>query len=137
MGNLSAGAQDHPEVLELRWAVCASDRQWETALQIADALIKVDPEEAVGWIHRSYALHELKRTQDARDNLLEVVQKFSLSPTIHYNLACYECQLGDLDAARKWLKSAFRLGDAKQMKPAALRDPDLKALWTEIERGKR
>jgi len=135
LGNLSCAAQDHTEVLELRWAICAAERKWDAALEVADDLIKVDPEEAIGWVHRSYALHELKRTQEARDNLLKVVEKFGQSPTIHYNLACYECQLGDLDAARKWLKTAFRLGDRNQMKPAALRDPDLKPLWAEIKRG--
>lgn len=131
-GHLSAGVMEHPEVLELRWAICAAGREWETALVIANALIKVDPEEAVGWVHRSYALHEMKRTLEARDNLLKAVEKFSVSPTIHYNLACYECQLGNLDEARKWLKTAFRLGDRKKMKPAALRDSDLKPLWAEI-----
>ncbi len=48
---------------------------------------------------------------------------------MRYNLACYECQLGNLKEAREWLKQAFNLGDAKQMKLAALDDPDLQPLW--------
>ena len=83
-----------------------------------------------GWAgsNRSYALHELKRTAEARDNLLRVVEKFPLSATMRYNLACYECQLGRLEQAKKWLEEAFRLGDAKKMKLAALDDVDLRAL---------
>ncbi len=76
--------------------------------------------------------HELKRTAEARDNLLRVVEKFPMSPTIRYNLACYECQLGRLEHAKKWLEEAFRLGDPKKLKLMALDDPDLEPLWKNI-----
>jgi hypothetical protein len=48
---------------------------------------------------------------------------------MRYNLACYECQLGRLELAKEWLEKAFKLGDAKKMKLAALDDPDLEPLW--------
>ena len=48
-------------------------------------------------------------------------------------MACYECQLGRLEQARDWLQKAFELGDARRMKLAALKDPDLEPLWKEIE----
>lgn len=69
----------------------------EATLGIAAALIQLEPDDPLGWIHRSYALHELKRTAEARDNLLRVVDKFPASATMRYNLACYECQLGRLE----------------------------------------
>jgi hypothetical protein len=94
--------------------------------------MELEPEMALGWVHRSFCLHELRRTAEARDNLLRVVDKFSMSATIPYNLACYECQLGNLAQSKKWLQAAFRLGDRKQIKVAALEDPDLKPLWPEI-----
>ena len=72
------------------------------------------------------------KAQEARDNLLRVVDKFPTSPIMRYNLACYECQLGRLEQAKQWLEKAFALGDAKQMKLAALDDPDLEPLWKEI-----
>ena len=129
--NISACKRAHPAVLELRWQVYAAAKKWEAALDIAAALIKLDPEEPLGWVHKSYALHELKRTAEARDNLLRIVDNFPISATMRYNLACYECQLGNLKQAREWLKQAFNLGDAKQMKLAALDDPDLEPLWEE------
>ena len=61
------------------------------------------PESALGWVHRYYAFHELKRTAEARDNLLRVVDKFPEDPIMRYNLACYECQLGNLERAKQWL----------------------------------
>ncbi len=123
----------HPEVLKVRWEICAVTRKWDEALEIAAALVHSTPEDPVGWVHRSYALHELKRTGEARDNLLRVVDQFPTSATIRYNLACYECQLGRLDQARRWLKRAFQLGEPQQMKRAALEDPDLKPLWQELK----
>lgn len=123
----------HPDVLKVRWEIHAAEQKWEAALSVAESLIELEPDEALGWVHKSYCLHELKRTLEARDNLLLVVEKFPASATILYNLACYECQLGNLDPSRKWLQRAFRVGNRKQMKAAAVKDPDLKPLWKEIE----
>ena len=47
------------------------------------------PDEPVGWIHRSYVLHEQKRTREAWDLLLPAAKKFPEDFTIPYNLACY------------------------------------------------
>src|SRR5262249_12796393 len=99
---------------------------------IATVLVQLDPENPLSWVHRSYALHELKRTAEARDNLLRVVENFPISATMRYNLACYECQLGRLEEAKEWLTKAFQLSDAKKMKLAALTDPDLEPLWKDI-----
>jgi len=121
-----------PGVLKVEWEIYAAEKRWEAAVAIADNLIELQPDDALGWVHRSYALHELKRTQQARDNLLRVVDKFPSSATIRYNLACYECQLDNLSRAKFWLESAFRMGNRSQMKLAALEDPDLKPLWQEI-----
>ncbi len=83
-------------------------------------------------MNHSFALHELKRTAEARDNLLRVVETFPFSATLRYSLACYECLLGRLKQAKQWLEQAFDRGDAKKMKRAALDDPDLEPLWKEI-----
>lgn len=64
--------------------------------------------------------------------MLAVVDKFPSSATMRYNLACYECQLGRVEQAKVWLEKAFKIGDAKEMKLAALDDPDLEPLWKEI-----
>ena len=122
----------HPNVLKLRWEIYAAAKKWERALDIAAALIQLEPEELLGWVHRSYALHELKRTAEARDNLLRVVDRFPQSATMRYNLACYESQLGNLERAKQWLEKAFELGDAREMKLASLQDPDLEPLWKDI-----
>ncbi len=124
--------QSYPDVLEVRWHIDACARQWEAAVEAAAALIQVAPESPAGWIHRSFALHELKRTAEARDNLLRMVERFPENQTMRYNLACYECQLGRLDEAWAWLEKAFKLGDAKATTLMALEDADLKPLWKRL-----
>jgi predicted Zn-dependent protease len=99
--NITAEQRAHPAVLEIPWKIYAKAGKWEGALDIASALVQLVPESALGWVHRSFSLHELKRAEEARDNLLRVVDKFPVSATMRYNLACYECQLGNLERAKQ------------------------------------
>src|SRR5262245_25181754 len=86
--------QTHPVVLQTKWLLYANDKQWNEALAAAMELVRIQPDEPLGWVHQSYALHELKRTAEARDELIRVIDKFPKNSTMRYNLACYECQLG-------------------------------------------
>ena len=118
----------HPDVLEIRWHVYAKEKKWGACVDIASAVIKLAPENCNGWIHRSFALHELKRTQEAFDNLLPVANQFPDVWTVPYNLACYCSQLQRLEEAQAWLKKAMAI-DEQTVKRAAIDDPDLKPLW--------
>jgi tetratricopeptide (TPR) repeat protein len=122
----------HPDVLELRWQIYAKDGQWEPCVDIARALTKLAPARPHGWIHLAYSLHELKRTKEAWDVLIPVVDKFPKEYLMRYNLACYACQLENLEEAWRWLEQAFDIGDSKQLKLMALDDPDLEPLWANI-----
>src|SRR5229473_3134231 len=109
----------HPAVLEVRWAIYAAAKKWEAALDIAATFIQLAPEYPFGWLHRSFALHALKRTAEARDNLLIALDKFPDESILRYNVACYECQLGRLEQAKHWLEKAFKMGNPRRMKRAA------------------
>lgn len=129
---ISPAAQGRAEVLGVRWGILARLKSWEECVVVASRIIEIAPGEVFGWIHRSYALHELKRTREARDLLLPAAKRFPKVETIPYNLACYECQLADLDAARGWFQRALKLHDAAELRDRALEDEDLKPLWNEI-----
>jgi tetratricopeptide (TPR) repeat protein len=122
----------HPDVLEVRWQISAKARQWEACIELAERIIALTPDNPFGWIHRSFALHELKRTQEAWDNLIRVIKKFPKEAIIPYNLSCYACQLGNLQDALNWLRRAFAVGDGSKVKLMALADPDLEPLWDKI-----
>lgn len=129
---ISPGFHRHPETLEARWRICAADREWAEALAIAEELVAVAPDDPTGWVDQSYALHELKRTAEARALLLPVALRFPDMSLIPYNLACYACQLGDLEDARRWLQRAATLRNRAELRRLALGDADLQPLWNEI-----
>lgn len=131
---ITLAEQSRLEVLSLRWNITAQLKQWEDCVAIAGTILERAPKQVFGWIHRSFALHELKRTREARDLLLPALKRFPKSQTIPYNLACYECQLGDLDAAREWLQRAMKLRNPRALRAQALADIDLKPLWGEIRK---
>lgn len=134
---LSPAARLLPECLGVEWQLLAEEKHWEEAAAVADAHVKAAPDQPEAWIHRSFALHELRRTQTARDRLLPAAKLFPRETTIPYNLACYECQLGDLPAAREWLRRALQRDPAarRERLAMALQDPDLQPLVAEIQRG--
>src|ERR1700754_3280404 len=81
--------QEHPEVLELRWQICAKANEWHRCVEVANVLVTRAPKRASGWIHRSYALHELKQTREAFEALLPALTRFPENWLVQYNLACY------------------------------------------------
>ena len=89
------------------------------------------PNDLRGWICQAFAFRELERVAEAKEVLLRALplhgEKEAL---VHYNLACYECLLGNVAAAKERLAIACRM-DA-QWKQTALDDPDLKSMWNQI-----
>jgi len=120
--------RSHPDVLELRWHIYRRAKKWEACADIAGAIIRLAPDRADAWIHRSFALHELKRTQEAYDQLLRVADRYPKLWTIPYNLACYCAQLGRLEECQSWFKRAMAI-DEHTVRREAIDDPDLKPLW--------
>ena len=128
--------QRHPDVLEARWLLHAHALQWAAALTAARELLFAAPTRASGWLHQAYAL---RRATDgglalARLALIAAAEKFPKEPIIPFNLACYACQLGQLEEARGWMKRALKAGGKEAIKRLALADEDLKPLWPEIAR---
>jgi Flp pilus assembly protein TadD len=134
LSHIGAAGQTHPDVLEVRWLVCAEQKTWIEALATARALVEAAPNRATGWLHQAYALRRVPdgSVKRAWEVLLPAAGKFPKEPTIPYNLACYACQMGELDTARQWLVRALAIGGREGMKSMALADPDLEPLRQEI-----
>ena len=125
---ISARKRSHPDVLELRWNIYAKERKWDACADIGLAIMKAAPARPFGWIHRSFALHRLKRTEEAFSNLAHVGQKFYENWTVQYNLACYCSVLHRFDESKSWFKRAMLL-DEKKTQRVGIDDPDLLPLW--------
>ena len=92
------------------------------------------PEEPESWIALAYATRRKQGggLDAARKILIRAQSCFPKEPVIAYNLACYECQLGNHKAALKWLRKALAAGPARQIRSMALDDRDLQPLWPQI-----
>jgi tetratricopeptide (TPR) repeat protein len=132
LDRMRSSSQEHPLALQLRWRIRSATKQWEECVRIATRLIELVPEEPFGWVHRSFSLHELKRTAEAHAALAPMASKFPNDFVIPYNMACYACQLGKLDEARRWLKQAIAIAGSDTIRQMAKDDPDLRPLAPEI-----
>ena len=132
LDEIPAEHRAHPDVLAVRWGVFQAAKKWSDAIDVARWLTLSAPDRFDGWWMLSFALHELKRTEEAYENLASVMDKFKGEHIAHYNLACYLAQLGRLDEARLSLKHAFVLNP--KQRAVALEDPDLEPLWLELPR---
>jgi len=132
---IGAAYHNHPDVLELRWAISAEEENWPEALQIARSLLLHAPERSSGWLHQAYALRRVPDggIKNAWHALLPAFDKFPKQYLICYNLSCYACQLKQFDAALVWFKRALVLGGKDKIKRMGLEDPDLQDLWTQIK----
>jgi tetratricopeptide (TPR) repeat protein len=72
------------------------------------------------------ALLDAGRHAEAREQLLDALERYEDRETVLYNLACAEAQLGQTDAAFRHLGEAFRLRPA--FAEHAGDDPDLEPL---------
>ena len=135
LAQISESHRQHPDVLELRWDIAAMEKEWQQALETARALLEVAPERCSGWWRQAYALRRVPdgSIKKAWDALLPAFDKFPQESIISYNLACYACQMGQLDAARTWFNRAMVIGGKERIKPQALADSDLEPLWEEIK----
>ena len=129
---ISPEIQNHPAVLMVQSELFFAEENWESLLPLAEKLLRQFPKLDFLWINRSYALHELKRTQEAFDALLPAAKKFPKRWLIRYNLACYCAQLGELEKAMSWLQKAIELANKREIKAMALDDSDLKPLRKQI-----
>lgn len=125
----------HPEVLTVRYEIYAKTARWELAAEVAGILVETFAHQVGPWISLAYAI---RRKPDggipqAREILSRALALFPSEAIILYNLACYDCQLGDNAAAQGWLQQALNLAGKKEIRQMALADRDLQPLWPLID----
>jgi len=134
LARMDESLRDHPQVLEVRWGIFAQEQAWPQALEVARELVRIAPELPTGWLHQAYAVRRAPGggLEAAWKALFPALAKFPDVAIIPYNLACYACQLQQLDEARELLGRAIETGGKSQIQKIALADSDLQPLWSEI-----
>ena len=96
---ISTPQYNHPEVMEIRWNLSAKEKNWQNCVKIAQLLVESATEQPAGWIHRSFALHELNQTEEAyiqlkpAQNLFKILAKNLEGGVVLTGGAGYLCQM--------------------------------------------
>ena len=126
LDGIEATQRTRPTVLSLRVQVCQALGQWELMAAAADALCHLESANPQWPISLAYATRRAHSLERAKGILTEALQRFPQEAILHYNLACYEAQLGHLERARERLREAIRL--APGCRDMAAVDDDLRPL---------
>jgi predicted Zn-dependent protease len=117
------------EFLVLRVAIFRSLRKRNRMREVARDLGRKDPDKIQWALSQMCEAGTVQSIEAARVILLAAAKSHPAEAVVHYNLACYNCQLGSLKGARRHLARAFRLNAA--FKLLAMQDGDLDPLWEE------
>jgi tetratricopeptide (TPR) repeat protein len=119
-----------PEVLAIRLAIYHGLKKWELMQELAKRLVEFQPDDIQWTISLAYATRRADSIHAAKKILLNAEPKFPKEGVIKYNLACYSCQTGDIDAAKNYSKKAFEIDSSWRL--TALNDEDLKPMWDSL-----
>jgi predicted Zn-dependent protease len=126
LDQLETEHQDRLEILRMRVDIFLRKQVWKDALQLCLRVCSVNPNQPYGYVHAAFCLHELGRTLEAKQTLLDGPAALLDEPVYYYNLACYDTMLGNLEQAKVYLRASFRLD--KYFRELAKTDPDLKQI---------
>jgi hypothetical protein len=116
-----------PEVMLARNRVLLHKKEWGEVERTAYNGLRAYPERDEFIVQRALALRKLKKGNVAMDVILSAPDWIRQTGILHYNLACYEAQLGDIKIARQCIDVAIHMNEAMRM--SARKDPDLRELY--------
>lgn len=130
---IPAAFHANEKVCRVRLRLLIEQQAWAEARDLARAIRDAQPSAHDAWILLAYATRRSDTVSAAREVLEEAARRFPSVSVIRFNLACYACQSGMLDEARRFLHQAFILD--RSFRETALEDEDLRPLWSELENG--
>jgi predicted Zn-dependent protease len=115
--------RDHPEVLGVRWEICAKGQNWQRALTIAETLVASRPKRIKCWVRKSHSLHKLGRQSEAGNILSTARQSKDWGPDDLYELASEAAEQGNLEEALECVRAGAGKKGFAQLKALALETP--------------
>jgi hypothetical protein len=98
--------------------------------EVSKRLAEFHPNDVQWTVSLAYATRRADSIQAAKEILLNAELKFPKEAIIKYNLACYWCQLGEIENAKNYLQKTFEID--LNWRKAALDDEDLRPLWDSL-----
>lgn len=128
LDEIAPKSRHRPEVLAAHLSIYAELKKWELMQTVAKKLVSEEP---IDWIvFLAYAIRRTESVAAAKTMLVDAVERYPTAAILHYNLACYECQLGQIERAQVRLCDALKLD--KNFRELALDDEDLEPLWNSL-----
>ena len=109
LAEIESPERDATPVLVMALAVHTERNDWANAAQAGVIVCEREPQEAGHWIQWAYATRRESGILPARTILMHGLALHPREPMFHFNLACYEAQLGNLADARVFLDTACGL----------------------------
>ena len=127
---LPAEIRADTQVLKLRHMIYKLAESWELAAVIGREITNREPKTPEWWLHYAYAVRRSEGLDAAKKTLLEAEHILPDEGSVHFDLACYFCLLGELDEAKRRISNAIHFDATYKLK--ALDDVDLEPLWETI-----
>ena len=125
--NLSPELKNSSSALGVRLEIYRSAKKWGLMEVVAKELWKRHQDQPIFWNHLAFAVRRSSGLEEAHKILSEALEKYPDDDLTLFNFGCYECQLGNLESAKKLVGAAIKIDH--NWKIHALTDPDLVPLW--------
>lgn len=105
-----------PQVLVFRLQIYRALKRWPAMQVVARTLALGDSKNPKWWIAWAQATREVDCIDDARLILVNALECHDDCAEVLYELACLDCQLGDLTSAKQRLHRAFELEPSMRLR---------------------
>ena len=128
-------SSESPEVLAMWVSVYHGLEKWKAMQAVAIKLAKIDPENVQWPISWAFATRRSESIEAAKEILLDALDRHPMEALVYYNLACYDCQLGEVTSSKELLDRALEISPGFLL--MALEDPDLEPFRPELLEKKK
>jgi tetratricopeptide (TPR) repeat protein len=125
------GSRERLSVLSVWSAALRMAQRWAEMLSLARKMVQLYPGEAECWASLADATRNFVSLEAGLKLLETARQRFPDDGHILFQIGCYYCQLGRLDAARRAVREA--VSSNRVWAKIALQDRDLSPLWPEFK----
>jgi len=120
----------HSRVIMLRVLILNNLEKWEDAAVLGMGALQHYPQIGPLYLAAAHALRHAQNIPSSSRRGSPSRRRPFAGAAPHFMLASYECQLGNLEAAKAELRRAFELDERLRLR--SLREADLEPLWDSL-----